>query len=174
MFLFSKPKDSDVEGDRAGKLRLFLIIGGALLGVILLLFGSGALQSEEETPIEEATVSYSDSELRAYQSQLEKRIETLCESVSGVGNATVVVMLESGFEDIYATEEKDGDEQYVILGSGSNASALFLTRAMPQISGLGIVCTGGENPTVQRELTALLCATFHISSNRVYVTSSQT
>lgn len=172
MLLFSKKENANETDDRSGRLRLVIIIGGALLGVILLLFGSGAFHTTEEVTEEEAPVAFSETELRQYQAYLEGRIKTLCESVNGVGSVNVIVMLESGFEDIYATEEKDGDEQYVIIGSGSNASALFLTRAMPQICGIGIVCTGGSHAFVQNELTALLSATFHIPTNRIYVTGA--
>lgn len=173
MLLFSKKSDQAEGGDRASRLRLLIIIGGALLGVILLLFGSGAFHSNtKEEEQEVSTVPFSESELRQYQSHLEGRIKALCESVSGVGSVNVIVTLESGFEDIYATEQKDGDEQYVIIGSGSNASALFLTRAMPQICGIGVVCTGGNQAYVKNELIALLSATFHIPTNRIYVTGS--
>ncbi len=173
MFLFMKKEGAETDADRTGKMRLILIIGGALLGVLLLLFGSGAFRGQSEEEPEEQSAVFSEEELREYQAYLEKRIKTLCESVNGVGSATVVVMLEGGFEDIYATEEHDGDEQYVIIGSGANATALHLSRAMPQICGIGVVCTGGSNPNVQRELTSLLGATFHLSVNRIYVTGAR-
>ena len=169
MFPFLKNKQSSESCDSASRLRLFFIIGGALLGVCLLLFGSGIFKAKEKEELPDPTDSYYDAWI-LYQSQLETKIKQLCETVNGVGNVTVIVTLENGFEDIYATEEKDGNTEYVIVGSGSSASALFLTRAAPSIGGIGVVCTGGNNPVVQREISSLLCATFHISSNRVYVT----
>ena len=172
MIPFGKRSESTEIGDRSGKLRLILIIGGALLGIVLLLFGSGALKSDptEENPTANTTAA--EDAMLQYQSELETRIKKLCESVNGVGEVTVVVMLETGFEDVYATEEIDGNTEYVIVGSGSSASALFLTRAAPTIAGVGVVCTGGNHPSVQKELTSLLCATLRLPSNRVYITAS--
>ena len=150
-----------------GRLRLYLLLGCGLLGILLILFGSGgqkAVESAKETPY-----STSTDELVIYQDYLEERIKTLCESVSGVRNVTVVVTLSGTFESIYATEWPNGNEEYVILGSGSSASPIYLSRSAPEIAGIGIVCAGGSNDNIKRELIALLTATFHISSNRIYV-----
>ena len=88
------------------------------------------------------------------------------------GNVTVVVTLSGSFESVYATEWPDGNEEYVILGSGSSAAPIYLSRSAPEIAGIGIVCSGGANDNVKRELIALLSATFHISSNRIYITEA--
>jgi hypothetical protein len=153
-----------------GRLRLYLLLGGGLLGVLLILFGSGEKEiqnSTSETPYSTAT-----DELVIYQDYLESRIKKLCESVSGVRNVTVVVTLSGSFESVYATEWPDGNEEYVILGSGSSASPIYLSRSAPEIAGIGIVCSGGANDNVRRELISLLSATFHISSNRIYITEA--
>ncbi len=157
-------------GTKGQKTRLWLMIAGAAVGIFLLLLGSSGGQKQKETP----TPSYSTAtdELVIYQDYLEARVKALCESVSGVGKTTVVVTLAGGFESIYATEWPDGNEEYVIYGSGSSASPLYLTRSAPEIAGIGIVCSGGSNDNVRRELISLLSATFHISSNRIYITEA--
>ena len=150
-----------------GRLRLYLLFGCGVLGILLILFGSSEQKTEEsakETPYSTAT-----DELVIYQDYLEERIRALCESVSGVKNVTVVVTLSGTFESVYATEWPDGNEEYVILGSGSSASPIYLSRSAPEIAGIGIVCAGGSNDNVRRELISLLSATFHISSNRIYI-----
>ena len=153
-----------------GRLRLYLLLGCGILGILLILFGSSTKtpqNSDENSPY-----STSTDELVIYQDYLEKRIKTLCESVSGVRNVTVVVTLSGSFESVYATEWPDGEEEYVILGSGSSASPIYLSRSAPEIAGIGIVCSGGANDNVKRELLSLLSATFHISSNRIYITEA--
>lgn len=150
-----------------GKLRLYLLLGCGVLGILLILLGSGTKTIEKTST--ETPYSTSTDELVIYQDYLEKRIKTLCESVSGVRNVTVVVTLSGSFESIYATEWPDGNEEYVILGSGSSAAPIYLSRSAPEIAGIGIVCSGGANDNVKRELISLLSATFHISSNRIYV-----
>ena len=150
-----------------GKLRLYLLLGCGLLGILLILFGSSS-KTTEKTPTE-TPYSTSTDELVIYQDYLEARIKKLCESVSGVRNVTVVVTLSGSFESVYATEWPDGNEEYVILGSGSSASPIYLSRSAPEIAGIGIVCSGGANDNVRRELISLRSATFHISSNRIYI-----
>ena len=161
MFHFFKCNTND---GKNGKMRLALIILGGVVGIFLLLIGN----TEKK---QEFTDTASD-ELVIYQSYLEGRIKDLCESVNGVQNVKVAVTLSGSFESVYATEWPDGEEQYVVLGSGSSASALYLTRSAPDIAGIGIVCTGGGNETVRRELISLLCATFDVSSHRIYVTEA--
>ena len=153
-----------------GRLRLYLLLGCGLLGILLILLGSSGKTAEEAT--KETPYSTSSDELVIYQDYLEERIKTLCESVSGVRNVTVVVTLSGTFESVYATEWPDGNEEYVILGSGSSASPIYLSRSAPEIAGIGIVCSGGANDNVRRELISLLSATFHISSNRIYITEA--
>ena len=150
-----------------GRLRLYLLLGCGVLGILLILFGSGEKKVQQVT--EEKPYSTATDELVIYQDYLETRIKKLCESVSGVRNVTVVVTLSGSFESVYATEWPDGNEEYVILGSGSSASPIYLSRSAPEIAGIGIVCSGGANDNVRRELISLLSATFHISSNRIYI-----
>ena len=149
------------------RLRLYLLLGCGVLGILLILFGSSTKTAEKTST--ETPYSTSTDELVIYQDYLEKRIKTLCESVSGVRNVTVVVTLSGSFESVYATEWPDGNEEYVILGSGSSAAPIYLSRSAPEIAGIGIVCSGGANDNVRRELISLLSATFHISSNRIYI-----
>lgn len=156
-----------------GKLRLILIVGGALIGILLLLFGGSIGNTKEKEEDDRSTVLTPQEELDAYQAYLEKRVKTLCESVHGVDNVTVAVTLNGSFEEIYATEWIDGNEEYVIVGSGSNASALYLSRTAPEIAGIGVVCNGGGNTNVRQELLSLLCATFRVPANRVYITEAK-
>ena len=172
MFPFFKTNTEPESGDRSSKLKLILILGGALLGIFLLLFGSGAFHTKQNTTETDANDSNHEQALLDYQSYLEGKVKSICESVNGVGNVTAIVTLDSGFESIYAIETSDGNEQYVVLGSGSSASALLLTESPPAVRGIGVVCTGGNSATVRRELTSLLSAAFHISSNRIYITGS--
>ena len=161
-------QQSNTSHPAAGKRRLLPLLLLAALGVLLLLFGaSGITKNETGTEAESAT-----DDLQAYQKQLEERIRQLCKSVDGVGDVTVVVSLEGGFTSVYATEYHDGNESYVIVGSGSSAKPLLLSRETPQIAGVGIVCKGSADPSIRHELTVLISAAFHISSNRIYITAA--
>jgi hypothetical protein len=161
------------EGENGkSRARLWLIILGASVGILLLVFG-GNTSDAKKTEHTDAHYRTEEDEMLIYQHDLEARVEALCRSVKGVGNVTAIVTLSKGYESVYATEWKEGDEKYVIIGNGSNASALFLTRQAPEIAGIGVVCTGAESAEVRRELTALISATFHIPTNRIYIAQAR-
>ena len=170
MLSFLKQRNNNTDSASTSRMRWLLIIGGAFLGVFLLLYGGGAFQSTEENAPAENSYSPTEDTLAQYQAYLEARIRTLCQSVDGVENVSVFVSFSQSFESVYATEQTEHGEEYVILGSGASASALLLTQSPPKIDGIGIVCTGGGNAAVRRELTSLLSATFRLPSNRIYIT----
>ena len=170
MIFFRKEKDGAAEPHP--KLKLILLIGGTLIGILLLLFGGNA-DSQSNDASQATTILTHQEELDAYQIYLEGRVRTLCQSVDGVDHVTVAVTLSGGFEEIYATEWIDGNEEYVIVGSGSNASALYLSTNAPEIAGIGVVCYGGGNPNIRRELLSLLSAAFRVPANRIYITEAK-
>jgi stage III sporulation protein AG len=163
MLSFIKNSFSNSSGSK-----LWMVIIGAALGVLLILLGNHTPKKELQN---DASPSFDQEELLLYQDYLEERIVSLCQSVSGVGRVTAIVTLEGGFEDVYATQWESGNETYVILGSGSSASALQISRTMPQIAGIGIVCDGGSNAAIRQELTDLLSAAFDLATHRIYVTT---
>ena len=168
MLSFFKKKENGQEGN--GKFSWLILIVAAV-GVVLLLWGGQDTAQKEEKS--EEIYSPAEDELVLYQVYLEERVKALCESVDGVFDVTVIITLAGGFEQNYATELINGDEEYVIIGSGSSAQGLLLSRDAPQIAGIGIVCRGGSNAAVKQELTALISASFHISSNRIYIAEAK-
>ena len=154
----------------SGKLAVALM--AALLGVVLLIWGSrSGGKNDTATPVAPDTSAPSADE---YRRGLESRMEALCGCVEGVGVVKVEVMLEGGFEYVYATDKKvtSGGEStsFVVVGSGNDANLVYLSEKPPAIVGIGVVCTGGGDPAVKREVTALLSATFGVGSNKIYVT----
>ena len=147
------------------KGRIWILLGGALLGVVLLLFGS--LSAETEVSEEPDALSGREVELAEYEQRLEAELEALIESVSGVGDAHVMITFECGYTVRYA-KDREGDAATV--GSGSSEEALFSCVVPPTVSGVGVVCRGGSNPQVREVLSELICAAIGISSNRVYIT----
>ena len=155
-------------GDEKSNPRLWIIVIGAALGISLLLFGGNTAKKNDVTPQSEV-YSPDEDEMVLYQTHLEKRIEALCESVEGVDRVSVIVTLGGGFESVYATELTEKGEEYVIVGSGSSAQALLLSRDAPRIVGLGVVCHGGVSASARQELISLLSASLGVPSNRIYI-----
>ena len=155
-----------------GTRKPWIVLLGAALGVLLLLFG-GSTHLFEGTEESRTPSLTQQEELSSYQSYLEERVEEICESVVGVGNVSAIVTLAGGFESVYATEMHGEDEDYVILGSGSTASGLLLWQKAPQIVGIGIVCNGAQSESVHNELILLVSASFGVPTNRIYVAQSK-
>lgn len=149
------------------KGRLWLLVGGVILGVLLLLVGSGSrergsTEAEAADPLEESVAS-----LEIYRQHLEDELKTLCASVAGVSQVEVMVTLGSGHRVVYVT---DGKGEVETVGTGSAQKPVYRTVQPPLVEGVGIVCRGGDNPHVQRALTDLLSTTLGIATNRVFIT----
>ena len=145
--------------------RLWLLVGGALLGVLLLLFGGMGEGAREVAEID--TVSLRLAELEAYEARLEGELKELCEAVSGVGDCEILLTLAHGYTVRY-TENGEGDP--VTVGAGSSEAALPGTLLPPAVSGVAIVCRGGERAATVETLTELVSTALGIPANRVYVT----
>lgn len=146
------------------KGRIWLLLGGVVVGVILLLIGNGFSQKSQETDTDIKGASL--AELTAYEKELESEIEKMCAAVSGVSQVEVMVRLSGGSSIIYAA---DGSGKPSTVGSGSSESPLYSTLRAPGVAGVGIVCRGGNDPTVQQKLIDLVSTTLDISASRVFV-----
>lgn len=151
------------------------VLAGA--GVLLIVLGNTWMQ---DRTVQKETASRSVSaseELHAYQKSLEEEIAALCASVSGAGRVTVAVTLSGGFTYEYATDYKTqsgggSSEVYVTAGSGSGEAPIYLSVKPPGIAGIGVVCDGGGDALVRRELISLLSAAYGVGTNKIYVTAS--
>ena len=156
---------------KSGKLAVALIC--VVVGALLLIFG-GRIGKDTASNIPDAPPEASTRTVEEYRAELESRMEAICSRVAGVGEVEVVVTLEGGFSYVYATNKKttSGGETltYVTVGSGDRESLVYLSEKAPAILGIGVVCAGGMDPTVRREVTALLSAAFGVGSNKIYVT----
>ena len=141
-----------------GKWGLLLL---AAVGILLLLVGGGQ-------PKASASAGETDAIARAeaYRATLTEELIALCEQVKGAGRVRLVLTLAGGEEAVYATDSTaDGRTDYVLSGG----EGLLLYRKNPTVLGVGVVCEGGNDPAVCRELTALLSATLGVGSNRIYI-----
>jgi stage III sporulation protein AG len=152
-----------IENLRKNK-KLWVIIFCAALGVGLLLLGNNTEASQRDT-------SADDEALAEYSKEVEKKIYELCSRVKGVSNVSVAVSFESGFETVYARDYDKGD--LLVIGSGSSKSAVKVTEKPPVINGIGVVCRGGGDPSVQKRLLDLLSAAFSVSSSKIYIAEAK-
>lgn len=147
--------------------RLAALIALGTLGLLLLLI-SGLNIGGGESETEQKTDPVFDVEsLTAYENRLEEELEHFCEAAAGVSDVHVMVTFADGYRRAYLTD-KDGNP--VTVGNGSGEHSLAETLLPPTVSGVGIICRRGNDPTVQKTLVELVSTALGIPSNRVYVT----
>ncbi len=149
-------------------------IAGAVLGILLLLFG-GLFPAKEKGSAAKREDGYYD--VRFYTEMLEEKIASLCTSIAGVREATVFLTLDCGTEYVYAqNEQQSGADNvrtdYLILNRENEEGAVLLMEVYPQIRGVAVVCTGGDSAALQQTIVSLLSASLGIPSNHIQVASS--
>lgn len=133
------------------------LIALALAGVILLIIGSDSAAPRQER--EGLAVA------EEYRTALEQRVTALCAHVDGVSEVQVLLTVASGEVVIYA-EGADGE----IVTTGGNG--MITAYAVPEVTGVAVVCRGGERDNVRRELTELISAALGISSARIHISAA--
>lgn len=163
--LFAQNKDK--------KLRLLVIVG--LVGILLIALSEWLPRRSARTEEPQTTdVAVSVAQVEA---ALEKRIGALIAQVDGVGDCHVMVTLESGSRFVYAAdstynntaENNSGSEKTLLVETDSGPVGLLVTEIQPSVKGVAIVCDGGGDLAVCRQVTGLVSAAFNISSGRVCV-----
>lgn len=166
------------KGIKLNKKNLYLILG--VIFALVLLFAGEFSGSTGETGVAVTdTATYSAE----YIKKTEKELEAMLSEISGAGDVTVMITLESCYENVYAkaynseqeqnenSTEEILEEEYVILKNGSsNEECLVVKVYEPKIKGVAVVCRGGDNVSVKKAITETVCALFDISSAKVSVT----
>ncbi len=122
---------------------------------------------------EEEGVGYDTEDVTYYSEKLENKIrELICKS-KGVGNATVVVSLDSTGEYVWAENESEGNGttlgEYVIVNRDDNEETVLIKEIYPRVRGVAVVCDGGNSTEVQNRVTLLISAALGISANKIAV-----
>ena len=111
-----------------------------------------------------------------YAEQIEEKVEALCNKIDGVSSAHAVVTLKGGYRAIYATDAQYGSSvnksETVLIGSGSSEKALLIGYENPEIAGIGIVCSGGDDAYVRAEIISMISAAFDLGANKIFVSGT--
>ena len=146
----------------------------AVAGILLLLvsFKTGGKPAETTPDIND----------REYVAELEKRVGQMVSQISGVGKSNVMISLASSAESVYVKENKkildSGKEQnksesedsvITMSDSSGNQYALVTKKLTPKVSGVTVVCDGGNNPSVQAAVIRAVSTVLDIGANKVCV-----
>lgn len=137
-----------------------ILISSAL---VLIIISSG---KKENTSV----AARDDVAIGILSSELEERIEELCESVDGVDKAHVMLTLDTSEEYVFAkdteTSSSGTKSQYVLTSTGEGIELYVIA---PKVRGVAVVCTGGDKATVQKTLSELISASLGISVSKISI-----
>ncbi len=174
--LFKKDKKTLIN------LATAFIIGLALIG------GSLFFKPESEPEANAPPVKVETAE---YEDKLERKLEEILSSVSGVGSVKVMLTLSQGREivivddtsvDESATKETDTDgrsievhnknirEQTVLVTDKNGVDQpIVIKEIRPQIEGVIIAAQGGDDPNVRSALTKATVAVLGVEPHKVEI-----
>ncbi len=165
---------------RDKKVLLVTLLG--VLGMVLILFSGQIFKSDERGY---DRVNFDE---REYVENLEKRLKEVLVQIEGVGECKVLITLKTGVEYVYATEGKSTaseaindsqasastqrgqEDSYIIIrDSTGKESPILLTTLEPTVSGVAVVCSGGDKVAVKQKIVETVSAVLDISSNKISV-----
>lgn len=115
------------------------------------------------------TASDDNTEISFYTEKLEKRITDLLLKIDGITYANVLITLENTGTNVYAENISKASSEYVIIKNKNNDSAVMLTEIYPEIRGVAVVCTNGDDISVKSKITELLSSALGIATNKITI-----
>jgi stage III sporulation protein AG len=156
------------------KLLLLILLGA--VGVLLVFWGYFSPGGgEKEVFTEKNENSFKTME---YISDIENKIRSITEKITGSTDVSVIVSTESGTEYVYVSNESAaGDKntrEYITVKNESGRYELVLAKEVyPEIKGISIACPGGDSSTVQRKIINSISTAFGISKNRICIVGTK-
>ena len=150
---------------KLGRRRLFLILAAAGLGLLLIIIGtaSGRNVEKSETKQEE---NVSDE---SYISSVENKICNVIAKITGDTSPAVLITVKGGTERIYI---KNG-EGYVTVRTENGYAPVLSQSVYPEITGISVVCRGGDSAEVKKKLIDVISTATGVSSNRICVVGTK-
>lgn len=162
---------------KAGPMRLVLLVA---CGVFLLFLSySGDSPDPEIASVDsQAVQSESSTTLEEYKQAREEELKELLQKVDGVGNAEVMITLKASNEKVTLKDNAskgDTTEEKTVLveNSDQDSSPYIIQEKEPEIEGIVIVCQGGDDSVIKREITDAVGALFSIESHKIKIMKSK-
>lgn len=144
---------------------------GALMIILILVTDFSEEDKKSRDNPENSEIGFASADI--YADETEKRLREILMEIEGVGKAEVLLTINSTEEYVYAETVKNGASQtengYVIIDKGSKKEALVKKINNPSISGVVIVCEGGDDPKVCEKLYKAVSTALNIPTSKIYV-----
>ncbi len=161
---------------KAGPMKLGVVV---LCGVLLLFLSYGSIGEKEgeDAGVSEtgtAPMAVNQTEMEQYKLKREQELKELLQKVYGVGKAEVMLTLKGSNEKVTLKDStykgEDTEEETVLIeDSDRNSSPYILQEKEPEVEGVVIVCEGGEDAAIKREITEAVRALFQIESHKIKI-----
>ena len=164
-----------------GRYSFFAAVG--IVGILLIMISE--LEFPTAEPVNDCAVG-----TETYCRNLEKQVTELLKEIDGVGQAKVMITLESGQENIYVQQQRSSEdmqsdnsdkdgystrqstfENEIVVISGQNGDEALVEKTItPSVQGVAVVCSGADDISVVGAVTNTVSVVFGIPTNRIYVT----
>ena len=159
------------------KKLLAVVMFLGIAGLIFIML-SAIIPDGKDTEITEYSSENGVYNAESFRIDTEKRLEEFLSSIEGAGDVKVCIMVATDQRYVYATEGRrnqsgnttEEEKKYVIIGNGSEKTALVETVQPPAITGAVVACSGYESPAVQEQIYKATSAALGISTGQIYVT----
>ena len=136
------------------------------VGLLLLLWPTGSDDASERAAESGATAADWSEQTHALEAQLSAALS----QIEGVGEATVVLTLDSGARQELAADETEGERTAVIISTGSGQEeAVRVQEFFPRYRGALIVCDGGGEARVKLRVLQAVQAVTGLSANQISI-----
>ncbi len=151
---------------------------------IMLIFLSSFFPSD--TSGENTSAIPSGYNAEEYRINLEDNVKSIVTGITGDKSPTVVITLESGIRYSYASaaetdtssstgsssdqsSESKKQSYITVKNSDGGEQALIITEIMPDVRGVAIICSGGNDETIAEKIENAVTSALNITSKRVYI-----
>lgn len=164
---------------KAGPMRMGIVV---ICGILLILVsygisfdGGGGAGEEKETAVQQ---SDTEEQQTRYREQMKQELVGLLGHVEGVGSVEVMLTLKASNEKVTLKDNTDRgnavEEETVLIEDGSrNSSPYVIQEREPELEGVVIVCDGGDDAGIKREITEAVSALFQIESHKIKIMKSK-
>ncbi len=158
------------------KKKVFLLVVLGILGLVLVFLGYFSPGGEENKVFAEKEEN--SLKTMAYIADIENKIRSMTEKITGSTDVSVIVSAESGTEYVYVSNESAaGDKntrEYITVKNESGRYELVLAKEVyPEIKGISIACPGGDSGKVQKKIIDSVSTAFGISKNRICIVGTK-
>ncbi len=153
---------------------LKVAVGVGLLIMLVIAFSDFSGDDKELGRASEINTDTTFISADLYAEQMQSKLKDILMTIEGVGKAEVLLTITSTEEYVYAESYKQSTSQaensYVIIDKGSQKEALVKKINNPSISGVVIVCEGGDSSKICEKVYKAVSTALNIPTNRIYVT----